>query len=345
MKIINSNLREGWVKLRIDVNDDLWYLESLVESGDFVRARTMRSVFVERGDVKIKTDKKPMTLKIQVEKAEYHKYANRLRIMGRIVEGPEDVQLGSYHTFEISLGSVLTLEKEKAWKKHQINKLKRAQIKVPEVLIVVVDFDEATFANLRESGVEYTLELKNPYSIQEERQDEFYKKICSEMQKRAKSVKSIILAGPGFAKEHVFKMIKEKYPDTARKVIIDSCSSATRSGINEVLKRKSVEKVVAESKVLRESQLVEKFFTHLRKDDGFAVYGHEEVEKAVDMGAVDTLLVSDEKIRDENLEKLARKVEDKRGKVEIIARTHNLGEQFYRMGGLGGLLRFKFKVD
>jgi protein pelota len=340
MKIVSSDLKKGIVKIRVNDNNDLWHLENLIEKGDFVTARTMRSVFIEREGRKIKVEKKPMKLKIEVEKVEYHKYANKLRVMGKIVEGPEEVSIGSYHTIEVEVGSVLTIKKQE-WKKYQLERLKRAQLKVPTVLLVAADFEEATFAELKESGVDYVLEVKNPHSMKEEKQEEFYKKVASEIEKRSENVKGVVLAGPGFAKEHIFAIIKERNPELAGKIIQDSCSSASRAGINELLKRKSIQKIVTRSKILEESHLVEEFFYHLNKDDGLVTYGFEEVKNAIKMGAIKTLLVSEEKIRDEEVESLAREVERKGGKVEIISKMHDLGKQFSGMGGLGALLRFR----
>jgi stalled ribosome rescue protein Dom34 len=53
------------------------------------------------------------------------------------------------------------------------------------------------------------------------------------------------------------------------------------------------------------------------------------------------LIISEENIRKEEIDQLARQVESKKGIVEIVSRTHDLGEQFCRMGGLGAILRFR----
>jgi protein pelota len=231
---------------------------------------------------------------------------------------------------------------KKEWKNYQIDKLRKAQTKVPEVLIVVTDMNQATFGILKKSGVQIISELRNPHSIQEEEKLlEFYKKIASEINKLSENMKKIILAGPGFAKEHVEKIIEENFSEIKDKLIIDSVSSATKSGINEVLKRGTLDKIIQENEIIKESQLIQNFFTHLNKDDGLVLYGLKELEEADNIGAIDILLVSDEKIREEKIEKLVTSVERKKGKIEIISNTHELGEQFCRMGGLGAILRFR----
>jgi len=340
MKILKSDLKKGFVMIKIDVNDDLWYLENVLEVGDFVKSRTLRSVFMEREGKKIKTDRKPMVLTIEVEKMEFQKYANKLRLTGKIKEGPEETQLGSYHTIEVGLGTVLTIYK-KGWKQYQIDKLKKAQTRVPDILIVVTDSTQSTFALLKRSGVEIISELLNPYSRQEEEKlPEFHKKVASEINKFS-DVKKIILAGPGFAKEHIQKIIQNSYPDIKDKLIIDSVSSATESGVNEILKRKTLEKVIKESEIVKESQIIQEFFTHLNKDDGLSVYGLKQIKEADNSGAVKVLIISEENIRKEEVDQLARQVEKKKGAIEIVSKTHDLGKQFCRMGGLGAILRFR----
>ena len=196
---------------------------------------------------------------------------------------------------------------------------------------------------LKKSGLKIVSELRNPHSVQheEEKTQEFYKSITKEITKLSEKAKKIVLAGPGFAKEHVQKIIKNNHPEVNQKLIIDSSSSATRSGISELLKRGNLEKIIKESEIVNESKLIEEFFLHLKKEDGFGVYGFEDVEKADNMGAIKILLVSDKKIKEERVEKLANSIESKGGIVEIISTAHESGEQFDRMGGLGGILRFK----
>ena len=170
---------------------------------------------------------------------------------------------------------------------------------------------------------------------------EFYKKIVSEINKLSENVVSIVLAGPGFTKEHVQKIIQVDYPDVYEKLIIDTTTSATKAGINEILRKGTLDKVIKDSEIVKESQIIQEFFSHLQKDDGLSAYGLEQIKDADNAGAVKVLLVSEEKIRVKEIDELAKKVEDKKGQLEIISKTHELGEQFHRMGGLGAILRFR----
>ncbi|MCD6226314.1 MAG: mRNA surveillance protein pelota [Candidatus Aenigmarchaeota archaeon] len=333
MKILKSDFERGYVQIKINSNDDLWYLKEVIEKGDLVKSRTLRSIFIERDGKKIKTGKKPMVLKIEVEKIDFQKNTNNLRLTGKIIEGNEEVQIGSYHSLDITIDTILSIEKE--WKKYQIEKLKKAQASVPQVLIAVVDNDEATFGILKKNRVEIVSSFKNPYSskMEEDKMKEYYKKIADEIIRYSDKVEKIILAGPGFTKEHVNKLLDNK------KIILENCYSSSEAGINEIIKKGVLEKVLKKSEILKETRLINEFFTHLNKDDGFAVYGLDEIKKANKIGAIDTLLVCFDKIND--IEDIAKDVEKKQGKIEIISKEHDLGEQFFKMGGIGAILRFK----
>ncbi|MEM2563942.1 MAG: mRNA surveillance protein Pelota, partial [Candidatus Bathyarchaeia archaeon] len=71
-----------------------------------------------------------------------------------------------------------------------------------------------------------------------------------------------------------------------------------------------------------------------------------EVERAVSLGAVEEILVTDELIRDSSddemlhLEELIRSVEDKGGRVRIISIEHEAGAKLKSLGGIAALLRF-----
>ncbi|MEM5803777.1 MAG: mRNA surveillance protein pelota [Candidatus Aenigmatarchaeota archaeon] len=346
MKIIKISSKAKKVKIRVENVDDLFYLKNFIEPGDEVKARTPRSVFLEReGDIK-KVGKKLMLIKILVEKVEFIPSINQLRVSGKITQAPENVQLDSYHSIEVKPGKFLTITK-KEWKKYQIERLKEAEKKTPNIMIAVVDLDQATIALLKNNRIDILSEIKNQFSLQheEKRIQEYYQKTAEEILKYAQQMNNIILAGPGFAKEHIAKIIREKSEDIYKKITIGSVSSSTITGVNEVVKLGLADKMLGESELLKESKLVEEFFLHLKKGDGFVVLGIDNTFQANELGAIEKLLVSEDKIKDKKIENLALDVESKAGKVQIISTIHDLGQQFNNIGGIGAILRFKLKWD
>ena len=63
---------------------------------------------------------------LEAEKTEYEPENNSLRILGKIKEGPDDVPLGSYHSFNLEEGTVLTIIKKK-WAKYEIARIHAIQ--------------------------------------------------------------------------------------------------------------------------------------------------------------------------------------------------------------------------
>ena len=111
MKVLLSNLKNGEVKVTVESNDDLWYLSTVVEPGDSVSGRTMRKIKV--GSSEKEAIRKPVFLAITVEKVEFSESTDALRVLGSIIEGPEDAPKGSHHSFNVEINSRITIVKIK----------------------------------------------------------------------------------------------------------------------------------------------------------------------------------------------------------------------------------------
>ena len=126
MRILRFEKENGLAKLKVESELDLWQLQQIVNKNDFVKAKTIRQLFVQKETGKEKGKRKLLLLTIKVEKVEYDKLKKELRVKGKIVEGPEEVQHGSYHTIEIRPGSIVGITKE--WTKEELERLERSQI-------------------------------------------------------------------------------------------------------------------------------------------------------------------------------------------------------------------------
>ena len=153
MKIIHSDLKKGTVKIKIENLDDLWYLNQLIDKNDLIKGKTLRKIkFGEETQRKQKVAKKSVFLLIQVEKVEFSKTSNILRISGLVKEGPEEIPLGSHHTFNIEEATIITIIKQK-WLKFQVDKLKEAsESSQAKILICVHDREEVYFALMKRYG-------------------------------------------------------------------------------------------------------------------------------------------------------------------------------------------------
>ena len=110
MQILHQNVSEGQIKVQIDCLNDLWELFNIIREGDYIAGSTFRRVVVREGEA---GERKPMYLKIHVEKVEFHEFVNRVRVLGVIVEGPDDfVSIGQYHTFNLEIMTRFRLQRK-----------------------------------------------------------------------------------------------------------------------------------------------------------------------------------------------------------------------------------------
>ncbi|PIY60137.1 mRNA surveillance protein Pelota, partial [Candidatus Woesearchaeota archaeon CG_4_10_14_0_8_um_filter_47_5] len=146
MKILSKNMKKGHVVLQVETLDDLWYLSELIEKGDIVKGKTVRKIKLgKETDRDAKVVKKTVFLSIRVAGTEFHEFSDVLRVGGTVTEGPDDVARGTHHTFSLSPGSAITLEKPK-WYEFHLQKLEDARkADAPQLIVCAHDRSEAVF--------------------------------------------------------------------------------------------------------------------------------------------------------------------------------------------------------
>jgi protein pelota len=339
------NQKTGEIKLLLESMDDLWHLHNILEVGDLAFAMTYRRD--ETSSDKLRPErgqKKPMKLGIEVEKVEFHEFSDRLRVHGIIKEGPQD--LGSYHTFNLESGDKLTIVKEK-WKDHHLKRIEEA-VKAtdqPTSLFIAIDYDEATFAILRQSGPQELFHITSQVSGKQYKQSgdqkkTFYEEILSRLKQVMEEPKPVILVGPGFAKEEFIALAKEKEPELFENFIVKGTGQGGMTGIHEALKEGIASRAIENSRVRQETMLIEQLLTEIAKD-GKCAYGPNEVENALISGAVEILLLTDTSVREKRVEKLLKLAGETKVRIVIVSISHDAGKKLQALGDVGALLRYK----
>ncbi len=352
MRILKRDKKEGIIKLKIDNLDDLWILSKIIESGDFVKGVSTRAIkqTESQSEKRIK-----ITVLINVEKVEFEK--NRLRLLGTIEESSNsNIPQGVYQPITVEENDKITIKKQK-WKKWQIERIQDAveSTKKPKLILCAADYGDATIALLKEFGIDYLTDLSKSLPGKKKEAKKLYEKsrkeyleilanLLEEISKN-KNVDKIAFGGVGFLTEN-FKKTLEKFPKLKNKIQLFKISAHGKNGINELIKRGAVEKIIKGSRIAKETRAVEKFFENVSKDE-LATYGIKEVKKAVQYGAVENLLISEEYIEElkekeefGELDKLMENVEKQSGKILIVSDEHESGERFADIK-IGALLRFK----
>lgn len=344
MKILNMDRKTGEAKLLLQTPDDLWHVYNLVKPGDTVIATSFRREEKIRDKLRPeRMGKKKMRIALRADKSEFHEFTDRLRIQGVIVDAPQD--LGEHHTFNFKVRDTISIIKD--WKEHDLARLKDAVDATHEPLITFLSIDDesALLAQLHQYGVEELAEIRSSgtgkmYPTKGER-EEYFAEIVSKL-KSMDLGEALIVLGPGFEKDAITQILKNKLPDVASKMSLFPASHCGMLGIQEALKGGMASEVLEKSRVGIETKLVEQLLTEISIEGKYA-YGLEEVRSATEQGAVETLLVTNKVLRDTDVEQILKKVEGARGKVVIVSTAHEAGKKLESLGGLGALLRYKIQ--
>jgi protein pelota len=352
MKVLKSDYGKGYVRINVDRDSDLWHISHVITPGDLVKGRTTRKIDKGGKDDRSKSVQRiSVILKIEASKVEFDKNFGSLRVLGKVVEGPADIANGSHHSLAIEEGSMVDIQK-KRFLQYQIKHLEQAaKNNNQHVLICAVDRGEGSFALLRDYGYDFLGSVEGEVEKQDKRVksvDDFYvviKKHLEDFDKKH-SFQRIVIGSPAFWKDELYKKIGT---DLQKKVVLVNCNSGGESGINEILKRDELKKILKEEKVQEEISLVEAILSEIGKD-GKVVYGYVECKKATEVGAVEKLIVSSGLIKtllDENnfgnLDYLMRMVEKINGEVHVVSADHEGGAKLDGLGGIASLLRYKLE--
>jgi peptide chain release factor subunit 1 len=265
--------------------------------------------------------------------------------------------------------------------------------------LLVLDQGEATLGLLRGKRIEV---IKNVQSLvprkhrmggqsarrferlHEEAVHEFFKKVGDLMTEAflgIEDLRGILVGGPGYTKE---SFVHADYVHhELKKVILPALLDTgytDESGLRELVEK--ARDVLADLDLMREKQLVQDLMNEIKKEDGgLAVYGEAEVRRALELGAVETLLVSEglrkERLklrcpecgfaatrtaedneretacpecgaettvetREDIIEELTRVAADYGTKVELISKDSEEGTLLVKaFGGLAGILRYR----
>lgn len=344
VKVLARDDEGGSLRLRVDSLDDLWHLRELVERGDVAIAQTWRTADIQVVERAGKVEKRPVTLGVRVENVEWDAYSNRVRLLGPIVEGAQDV--GSYHTISIEPGMDVTIRKPRGWRAHQEDRLKEAIAATsrPLVTILSIEENEAVIALLRQYGVQKMAEIVGHVSGKRHaptkgEEEAFFDEILLGLRDYRPEGGPLLIVGPGFAKERFLAYARAKQAALVAGAGVEGTGQAGMTGVHEALKRGSVDRVAKDQRVAQEAQLVERFLEAVATDAPVA-YGLDHVRHALDVGAVDVLLVADHRVREgpgETLLDLARRTG---AEAHVVSTHHEAGKRFDALTGYGALLRY-----
>lgn len=223
--------------------------------------------------------------------------------------------------------------------------------------LVVLDKRDATLALLRGKSIQLLQKTHSEVPgkfkaggqsaarfarIREGALKDHFKKICDYMKEQflplGTNLKGIIIGGPGVT---INDFLNHEYltGDLQRKILGTKDLSYTEEfGLQELLDKS--EDLLAEEEVAIEKKIMLNFFTILREQPGKITYGEKETLRALEMNAVDVLILS-EFLPDDTILKLDEQAQLGGSTVKIISIETREGMQLKEMGGIAAILRFE----
>jgi peptide chain release factor subunit 1 len=169
---------------------------------------------------------------------------------------------------------------------------------------------------------------------------EFYKRIAEACNQNFLTIKTelkgILVGGPGPTKEDFMHQLNQELKD---KVIgVQDLTYTDESGLHDLVDKSK--DILAQESVVEEKKVVQDFLEGLGKDADTVAYGKDQVREMISIGAVETLLLS-ENLDEYEIEGLTDEAEEKGGKVHIISTDTREGQQLKELGGVAAILRYK----
>ena len=175
--------------------------------------------------------------------------------------------------------------------------------------ILLIDSSEATIATLQGKRMEIVREFTSGVPgktraggqsarryerLRDQRLQEYFTRVgqhANEIFLPIETLKGLILAGPGPTKydfekgEYLNYMLKNKILDTIDTAYVEE------QGVKEVVDR--APEIMRKVRYIEEKQIMQQFLYEIGHDTGMITYGEAEVRRALEAGAVKTLLLSE----------------------------------------------------
>jgi protein pelota len=275
-------------------------------------------------------------------------------VSGRIESGsPEEfVEVKSQHTLQFNLFQPIKVQKAQ-FLPHEIDQLKKIEqeSKKPLSLALVLDDEEALFVQVSGSGAKELAKISSFKSGKQFKsdagsatQENYFKKLAEII--FSSPVNQIIIAGPGFTREEFLSHVEEIKPKGSPKQFLSIATADTgMKGVKEALSAPLITKAIGEYQLAQESDLINAVLKELGKDSGLATYGIAEVEKAMQMGAAHTILLSSGFKRDfaEKSKSILQSAGENGIKSFILDEKNEPGKQLAGLGGIAALLRYRIE--
>ncbi|KAI9219899.1 pelota [Blastocladiella britannica] len=357
--------RSGYIKLSAEEPEDLWHTYNLIAPGDRVRSTSYRKVVSESSTGSVASQRVRVTLTLQVEDATYDGIANQVLVKGRNVDENKYVKLGQYHTLELELGKNFSIEKDE-WDSISFERIDAACNVAQRAEIAAIVLQEGLahvclvteHMTVVQQRIEVSIPRKRKGSTSQfdKATKRFFEQIYQALVRHVDFavIKCVLVASPGFFKDQLYEYIftesvrleNRTLIENKSKFVVTHCSSGHKHALTELLADPAVTARLADTKFAIETRALDQFHAMLMSDPDRAFYGTDHVIRAVELGAVATLMISDKLFRsaDVKLRKrfiwVVNQVRRSGGTALIYSSMHVTGEQLNNLTGIAAILTF-----
>lgn len=368
MKLVRKDIEKdnaGQVTLVPEEPEDMWHTYNLVQVGDSLRASTIRKVQTESSTGSVGSNRVRTTLTLCVEAIDFDSQACQLRVKGTNIQENEYVKMGAYHTIELEPNRQFTLAK-KQWDSVVLERIEQACDPAWSADVAAVVMQEGLAhiclvtpsMTLTRAKVEVNIPRKRRGNCSQHDRalERFYEQVVQAIQRHINFdvVKCILVASPGFVREQFCDYMFQQAVKTDNKVLLENrskflqvhASSGHKYSLKEALCDPTVTSRLSDTKAAGEVKALDDFYKMLQHEPDRAFYGLKQVEKANEAMAVDTLLISDELFRHQDVAtrsryvRLVDSVKENAGTVKVFSSLHVSGEQLSQLTGVAAILRF-----
>ncbi len=169
---------------------------------------------------------------------------------------------------------------------------------------------------------------------------DFYRRVAEKMKKSfhgREDIQGILIGGPGHTKNEFVNQGNLPQDLKDKIITMKDLSYTGQFGLEELLEK--CEDVLSQEEVVEEKQLMKKFFELLGSNPGKVEYGPEATMKVLKIGAVDTLLLSEE-LSDDRIHEFEKEAQKVSSDVKIISEETREGKQLPDLGGVAAILRY-----
>lgn len=355
----------GSIKIEAQDMEDMWHAYNLIAVGDVVSGTTTRKVKSDTASGGSESERKRITLSIQVTSIAYDSLAAGLRITGRNQKENPHVPAGAYHTIELAAHRAFSIGKE-VWDSVYLDRVNTALNPTIDADLAAVIMQEglahvllvSRSLTLTIARIENSIPKKGKSAIfgRDAATNKFFDNIYRAVEQHVdmKAIKVMLVASPGFVKDEFYKhMMLEATRREARgiienkaKIVLCHASSGHKHALQEVLSRPELQTRLSDTKAVKEVRLMNEFNDMMGADASRAFYGPPHVFAAAESGAVATLLITDDLFRAIDVAtrkryvKLVDGVKRDGGAVAIFSTQHVSGVRLRDMSGVAALLRF-----